>query len=125
MRSAPYIFNLFAEGLHWIIPQHIPGDIRHYLDDFLPIFSSTSLLTTSATVSWCQSLGKELGLIFLHEKTTLPCTCLEYLSLKIDTMSMEAQLLPNKLDYLQDILNSALGAHTVALWQLQELVGSL
>ncbi len=39
LRSAPYIFNLFAEALHWIIQRHIPAHIRHYLDDFLGIFS--------------------------------------------------------------------------------------
>src|SRR5882724_11724011 len=37
-KSAPYIFNLFAEALHWIIQKHIPARLRHYLDDFLPIF---------------------------------------------------------------------------------------
>ncbi len=38
LRSAPYIFNLFAEALHWIIQRHIPAHICHYLDDFLSIF---------------------------------------------------------------------------------------
>lgn len=34
LKSAPYIFNLFAEALHWIIQRHIPATIKHYLDDF-------------------------------------------------------------------------------------------
>ena len=38
-RSAPYIFNLFAEALHWILQHHLPAFIRHYLDDFLQIFT--------------------------------------------------------------------------------------
>lgn len=41
--SAPYIFNLFAEGLHWILQRHIPAKIRHYLDDFLQIFAPSSI----------------------------------------------------------------------------------
>jgi len=41
-KSAPYIFNLFAEALHWIIQKHIPARLRHYLDDFLPIFEPST-----------------------------------------------------------------------------------
>ena len=37
-KSPPYIFNLFAEVLHWIIERHIPTTLCHYLDNFLPIF---------------------------------------------------------------------------------------
>jgi hypothetical protein len=33
--SVPYIFNLFAEALHWILQCHIPARIHHYLNDFL------------------------------------------------------------------------------------------
>jgi Reverse transcriptase (RNA-dependent DNA polymerase) len=126
LRSAPYIFNLFAEGLHWIISRHLPGDVRHYLDDFLPIFHPTTPLSTAkAAISWCQSLGEQLGLIFQQEKTILPCTSLEYLGLEIDTLAMEARLPPDKLDYLREILDSAIMASTMTLRQLQELIGFL
>jgi Reverse transcriptase (RNA-dependent DNA polymerase) len=37
--SAPYIFNLFSEVLHWIIQHHIPAHICHYLDDFFLLFT--------------------------------------------------------------------------------------
>ena len=126
LRSAPYIFNLFAEGLHWIIRQHIPGELRHYLDDFLPIFHpDTPLHIANAAVAWCQSLGMRLGFHFQDEKTVLPCTQLEYLGLEVDTMSMEARLPPEKLEYLREILTSALLAPTMTLKKLQELVGFL
>ena len=126
LRSAPYIFNLFAEGLHWIIRRHIPGELCHYLDDFLPIFHpNTPLPIANAAVAWCQSLGKRLGLNFQDEKTVLPCTQLEYLGLEIDTMSMEARLPPEKLEYLREILASALLASTMTLRKLQGLVGFL
>ena len=38
LKTAPYIFNLFAEALHWIIERHIPAALCHYLDDFILIF---------------------------------------------------------------------------------------
>ncbi|KAG9223888.1 hypothetical protein CCMSSC00406_0007750 [Pleurotus cornucopiae] len=34
LNSAPYIFNLFAEALHWIIQHHIPAELKHYLLNF-------------------------------------------------------------------------------------------
>jgi len=42
LRTAPYLFNLFAEVFHWIVAHDlqsrgIPGEIVHYLDDFLAI----------------------------------------------------------------------------------------
>ena len=114
------------EGLHWIILWHIPGELRHYLDDFLPIFPpGTSLGTANAAISWCQLLGKQLGLIFQHMKTVLPCTCLEFLGLKIDTICMEAQLPPDKLCYLWEILDSAMVTGSMSLVQVQELIGFL
>ena len=30
LKTAPYIFNLFAEVLHWIIQHHIPTQFCHY-----------------------------------------------------------------------------------------------
>ena len=126
LQSAPYIFNLFAEGLHWIILRHILGELHHYMDNFLPIFPpGTSLGTANAAISWCQSLGKQLGLIFQHMKTVLPCTCLEFLGLEIDTICMEARLPPDKLCYLREILDSAMVAGSMSLVQVQELTGFL
>ena len=42
LRTAPYLFNLFAEVFHWIVAHDlqsrgIPGEIVHYLHDFLAI----------------------------------------------------------------------------------------
>ena len=38
LKTAPYIFNLFTEALHWIIHGHIPAVLCHYLNDFILIF---------------------------------------------------------------------------------------
>ena len=40
LRTAPYIFNLFAETFHYILVKllennSLPADVVHYLDDFL------------------------------------------------------------------------------------------
>ena len=68
-KSTPYIFNLFAEALHWIITRHIPAALRHYLDDFLPIFKpSVSIERANAVVTWIEAQAKDLGLMFQPAK---------------------------------------------------------
>ena len=62
LKNTPYIFNIFAEALHWIILRHIPAALRHYLDDFLLIFPSDmqySLANEPSSESWVweKSLG--------------------------------------------------------------------
>jgi hypothetical protein len=126
IKSAPYIFNLFAEALHWIIKQHIPGDLCHYLDDFLLTFPpGTPLSTARAALQWCKALGNQLGLCFQDSKTIEPCTKLKYVGLKINTTSMEAHLPQDTLKFLRDTLDTWLSKKAVCLCELQELIGFL
>jgi Reverse transcriptase (RNA-dependent DNA polymerase) len=42
LATAPFIFNLFAEGLHWILQSWLQWDLLdHYLDDFILIIPHT------------------------------------------------------------------------------------
>lgn len=38
LATAPFIFNLFAEALHWLIVSFLRWVVCHYLDDFVAIF---------------------------------------------------------------------------------------
>ncbi|KAG9227027.1 hypothetical protein CCMSSC00406_0008999 [Pleurotus cornucopiae] len=126
LKSAPYIFNLFAEALHWIIQRHIPADLKHYLDDFLPIFSpDTPLTLANDAITWIQALGGSLGLTFQPEKTVWPTTCLEFLGIELDTLAMEARLPNNKLVYLNELLASWSTKCHCNLHEVQELTGFL
>ena len=88
--SAPYIFNLFAEALHWIIQRHIPARLQHYLDDFFLLFkTSQSPGYSSAAVEWVMALGRKLGLSFQDSKTVWPSTHIEFLGLELDSVSVE------------------------------------
>ena len=105
-KSAPYILNLFAKALHWIIQCHIQASLHHYLDDFLPIFKpSTPPSIANAAIDWIEALGNELSLSFQPKKTIQPCTSLEFLGLELNSLAMEACLPANKLSYLRDLLN--------------------
>ena len=91
LKTAPYVFNLFAEALHWVIERHIPLRICHYLDDFLLAFAPLLPLPVAvAAVEWVMALGRALGLFFQDTKTVWPCTCLEFLGLELDSIAMEA-----------------------------------
>lgn len=38
LRTAPFIFNMFAEALHWLLALLLPFiTILHYLDDFIAV----------------------------------------------------------------------------------------
>lgn len=126
LHSAPYIFNLFAEALHWIIQRHIPALIKHYLDNFLTIFppATTPHIATAAT-EWVQGLGTVLGLTFQPDKTVWPIITLEFLGNELDTLAMEARLPEDKLTYLRDLLTAWHAKKTCSLTQLQELIGFL
>ncbi|PIL25565.1 hypothetical protein GSI_12373 [Ganoderma sinense ZZ0214-1] len=126
IKSAPYIFNLFAEGLHWIIQRHIPASLRHYLDDYLPIFPpATALPRANAAVKWIMALGEELGLEFQGVKTIFPTLCLDFLGLDLDTDAMEARLPADKLTWLGELLSDWASRHTCRLRELQALIGFL
>src|SRR5882672_4986300 len=125
-KSAPYIFNLFAEVLHWIVQHHIPAQLRHYLNNFLPIFRpSVPSKTASVAIDWIEDLGKELGLSFQPAKMIHPTTHLEFLGLELDSEAMEARLPIKKLGYLRELLDSWMGCKACVLKELQELVGFL
>lgn len=60
LKTAPYIFNLFAEALHWIIQRHIPAALRHYLDDFPFIFPPGSKICNLAVECPYKSFGNRV-----------------------------------------------------------------
>lgn len=125
-KSAPYIFNLFAEALHWIIQRHIPANLRHYLDDFLPIFRPTvTVQEANAAIDWIEKLAVDLGLSFQAKKTVRPTTSLEFLGLELDSSLMEARLPSDKLIYLRDLLARWDKQRQCDLRSLQELIGFL
>ncbi len=126
LRSAPYIFNLFSEGLHWILDHHLPAFIRHLLDDFLQIFSpSTPHSVVSHALEWTLGLGSALGLRFQLTKVEGPATSLEFLGITLDSLAMEARLPADKLAYLLDLLQSWKSRSHCQLRELQELTGYL
>ena len=125
-KSSPYIFNLFVEALHWIIQKCIPASLRHYLDDFLPIFKpSMSTHEENAAIDWIEDTAKMLGLSFQLKKTVRPTTCVEFLGLELDSESIGARLPTDKLTYLRETLINWMTCSQCSLKELQEIIGYL
>ncbi|KAF7350192.1 Integrase/recombinase xerD [Mycena venus] len=121
-RSAPYIFNLFAEALHWILQHHLPAFIRHYLDDFLKIFApNIPLPQVEQALEWALALGEQLGLHFQPTKICGPATELEFLGIELDSLRLEARLPKEKLEYLTEILDFWSRRTHATLREVQEL----
>ncbi|KAF7366908.1 Integrase/recombinase xerD [Mycena sanguinolenta] len=125
-RSAPYIFNLFAEALHWILERNLPAFIRHYLDDFLKIFApNIPRSKVEQALEWTLALGKQLGLHFQPAKICGPATTIEFLGIELDTEQLEARLPIEKLNYLKELLDSWSIRTHATLREVQELTGFL
>ncbi|KAF5361332.1 hypothetical protein D9757_013548 [Collybiopsis confluens] len=126
LKNAPYIFNLFAEALHWIVQRHIPARLRHYLDDFLLIFPPNfDPSCTDVSVEWVMSLGANLGLVFQPSKTIWPSQVIEFLSLILDSVRMEARLPSDKLGILRVLLATWASKSMCTLRDAQQLSGFL
>ena len=55
LRTAPYIFNLFAETFHWILEKwlennSLPAVVVHYLDDFLIVLQEKQDLSEYSSI---------------------------------------------------------------------------
>ena len=61
LRTAPMLFNLFAEALHWILLRHGWNNLHHYLDDFIRIFPSADAehgAISYASNSWIETTNR-------------------------------------------------------------------
>ncbi|KAG5715760.1 hypothetical protein E4T56_gene13727 [Termitomyces sp. T112] len=125
-RSAPYIFNLFAEALHWILQHNILARVCHYLDDFLAVFSPlTPLALVTDSLSWVLKLGVQLGLTFQPAKIMGPNTTIEFLGLELDSIAMEVRLPQEKLKYLRELTTAWCSCRRTTRRDLYELTGFL
>ncbi|KAG5715762.1 Integrase/recombinase xerD like protein [Termitomyces sp. T112] len=125
-RSAPYIFNLFAEALHWILQRNIPAWVCHYLNNFLAIFPPASPPTlVSMSLSWALKLGDHLGLTFQPTKMIGPNTTVEFLGLELDSRAMEVRLPQEKLEHLHNLMDSWAHQRCATHCELDELTGFL
>ena len=129
LRSAPYLFNMVAEAMEWILKHHFGiHHCFHYLDDFffagLPQ-SDACFKALSDMLLLCQAVQAPVK----PEKILGPTTTLPILGILLDTIAGEAQLPEEKLTALQQELqhfhNRATANQTCTKHQLLSLIGKL
>ena len=104
LRSAPFIFNQYADALEWILRNNYAiTDIIHYLDDFLLVSSPSTRQCEQALQLMLEVLTR-LGFPIAIEKLEGPAVTLSFLGILIDTIRMELRLPPDKLEALTQLL---------------------
>ena len=95
LRTAPFIFDLFAKALHYILVAVLYFSIiLHYLDDFFAVLPPSA--DTQEYSQLFNLLCEELGLSVNFKKDVLG-TLAEFLGIEINTIAMTIQLPPEKL----------------------------
>ena len=124
LRTAPRIFNLFAEALHWILASKLTEAITHYLDDFLAVFTAAEAAEAQQYemifAAICQALGLEI-----KTAKNASGTLIEFLGLIIDTGKMEARLPAEKKERALVRISQLAARKSCTLLDLQRVTGLL
>ena len=114
--TTPFLFNLFAEGFHWILQSHIPIDfIFHYLDDFIFALPPSQISPGHIQCFTAQynAITDTLGIPRADAKDATG-TCITVLGVEIDTIQMVARLPIEKLDKARRVTEIAEPVHYYA-----------
>ena len=125
LRSAPYLFNQFAEALQWILQNNYGFEcLIHYLDDYLII--------TPANFSECHYLltiflrvCKLLGIPVAFDKVEGPATLIVFLGLELDSVKQQIRLPVDKLEAILKELGEWQQQDKATKRQLLSLIGKL
>ncbi len=118
--SSPFLFNLFAEGLHWILAS-LGLACRHYLDDFYGICRRARVRDVIRLIAAvCAFLGLRVS---LSKSTFGPRVTV--LGFVVDLPSKSAWLPAPKIQRLRANLQHALDARRLTLKEGQSLAGLL
>src|SRR5947207_13686529 len=122
LRTAPRLFNLFVEALHWVFEFLYKWKVTHYLDDFLFIFPPGTNMD-GPSIQYGQVLAT-LGLSGALEKN-MEGHIVTHLGFEFDSMRMEVHLPPNKKLRALTATQALLEAKTVMTATLDETLGFL
>lgn len=124
LRTSPFLFDLFAKGIHWIMALLLLwGLLFHYLDDFFAIFEK---------LQQAQQFGREfdnvcddLSMGANDDKKQLGCI-VDFLGLEFDTLRMEVRLPKDKLKKtIEGVARVLERRSSTTHEELQSLVGLL
>ena len=125
LRTAPMLFNLFAEAFHWILLRVLRYPrLNHYLDDFVFILSQHEAPSLQQLVAGYRSLTDFLGIPRKDSKDVCSTTA-TVLGVEVDTVKMEARLPPEKIAKVLKHTREALKKGTMNRHEAESLAGLL
>ena len=97
LRSAPFLFNEYAEALQWIVHHNygVPH-LLHYLDDYFIAGPPESPLCAAHLRQFLQ-VCDHLGIPVAMDKVDGPATTLTFLGLELDSVQQQIRVPPEKL----------------------------
>lgn len=123
LRTSPYIFDLLARVLHWILIAVLGwATVLHYLDDFFAILPPG--VDEQLYQHQFDILCGELGLKVNHKKDICDSIA-EFLGIELDSIAMEARIPQKKLEKARLAVATALQGHFITHSDIQSLVGCL
>ena len=125
LRSAPYLFNQFAEALQWIL-QHNYGLqwLIHYLDDYL-IVGAPDSHSCGEHLQCFLRVCMHLGFPVAMDKVDGPATVLSFLGLELDSVLQQIHLPPGKLREILEELTKWQSRSKTTKRKLLSLIGKL
>ena len=125
LRSAPFIFNKFADSRQWILQNTCKLQrILHYLDDFLDI-AGPSKEQAQKHHDLILDMFKYLDVPVVPEKVEGPFTSLTFLGIEFDTVNLEMRLPADKKADILAIVRNILATNRVNKRELASVVGKL
>ena len=125
LRSAPYLFNQYAEALHWILQNNYQlSHLIHYLDDYLlmgPPRNHQCQKHLCSFLATCTSLGIPVAM----DKLEGPSTTLTFLGLELDSVAQEIRLPQPKRDAILEELHTWSSQRYTTKRKLLSLIGLL
>uniref|UniRef100_A0A1X7TP25 Reverse transcriptase domain-containing protein n=1 Tax=Amphimedon queenslandica TaxID=400682 RepID=A0A1X7TP25_AMPQE len=123
LRSAPKIFSAVADAAQWVLTENGVRQVLHYLDDFA-LVERNQATALESKITLCSVFGS-LGLPLEPSKLEGPTTCLTFLGIEVDTVSLQLRLPTDKLDRLLNELKEVQGRKVISKRELQSLTGLL
>lgn len=127
LRTAPFIYNLFAEAFHWMLESYLHLEaLVHYLDDFIWVIAA--LQATDDRLCRDRTAYRVLSAILgIPEEPTKDQqgSQVVFLGLLIDTHTMSASLPIDKLERAIQSTQEASLKGSLTLHEAQELAGFL
>ncbi|KAJ1030725.1 hypothetical protein NDA18_001963 [Ustilago nuda] len=125
--SSPFLFNLMAEFLHWVMASCLPSSwlINHYLDDTFGAVPAEAADLSLLPVHALALASAALGLCLSAKKTFANLTRLEILGIDIDLAAQTIGITPERQAHILSQCCHLLCHGTANLLDMQQVAGLL